>query len=95
MPARPGPNALARTRNGDGSRGNLVPRGWTGDPHAHDGAVACSPVLTVVARGWRGAEFAGAERYLRREGVRRRGLRPVLAPAVDFERATAAALFAP
>ncbi|MFE3056065.1 hypothetical protein [Nocardia sp. NPDC059239] len=70
------------------------PRGWTVDPHAHDGAVACSPVLTATALGWRGAEFAGAERYLCREGIRRQGLWPVLAPAVNFERATAAALFA-
>ncbi|MET8428898.1 hypothetical protein [Nocardia sp. NPDC004860] len=58
------------------------PRGWTGDLRAHGGAVACSPVLTATALGWRGAEFAGAEWYLRREGVHRQGLWPVLAPAV-------------
>ncbi|WP_040813080.1 prenyltransferase/squalene oxidase repeat-containing protein [Nocardia concava] len=70
------------------------PRGWRAEDVVHGGAVSCSPVLTATALRWQGAESAGAERYLHREGVRHQGLWPVLAPVVNFERATAAALFA-
>lgn len=96
--------ARLRARAADGDRGawrqlplELLaepPRGWHAADAARGGAVACSPALTAAALRWQGAELAGAERYLRREGVRHQGLWPVLAPAVNFERATAAALFA-
>ncbi|MVU78207.1 hypothetical protein GPX89_13250 [Nocardia sp. ET3-3] len=69
------------------------PRGWCAGTAVRGGAVWCSPALTATAVAWHGAELPGAERYLRREGVRRQGLWPVLAPAANFERVTAAALF--
>ncbi|OJF80362.1 prenyltransferase/squalene oxidase repeat-containing protein [Nocardia seriolae] len=70
-----------------------APGGWRSETAVRGGAVACSPVLTAAAVRWHGAELAGIERYLRREGVRRQGLWPPLAPAVNHERAMAAALF--
>ncbi|GAB0105118.1 hypothetical protein JMUB6875_40960 [Nocardia sp. JMUB6875] len=96
--------ARLRARAAEGDRGarrelplELLaepPRGWRAEDAVRGGAVACSPVLTATALRWQGGELAGAERYLRREAVRHQGLWPVLAPAVNFERATAAALFA-
>ncbi|MFD6356231.1 hypothetical protein [Nocardia tengchongensis] len=69
------------------------PRGWAGLP-VRNGAVSSSPVLTATVISAPGSEIPGAERYLRREALRHRGLWPVLAPTAELERATAAALFA-
>ncbi|MEC3953157.1 hypothetical protein VMT65_08975 [Nocardia sp. CDC153] len=96
--------AVMRTRAAEGDRDAwreyplellaTAPRGWNAEDSLSGGAVACSPALTASAVRWHGSEMRGAERYLRREGVRHQGLWPALAPATNFERAMAAALFA-